>query len=147
MTVKEEVIDDALLALKLIRTIENIDNKRIFLLGHSLGATVAPRIGLQDHGLAGIIIMAGLIRSLEDTILEPFTYIYNLNGKITDQQKAELKTLKEKVDRLKDPNYNDKITSQDLPLGVPIAYWRDLQTNKPLDTVKKLRFTYVNTSR
>jgi dienelactone hydrolase len=143
MTVKEEVIDDALLALKLIRNTDDIDTKRIFLLGHSLGATVAPRIALQDPDLAGIIIMAGLIRSLEDTILDQFTYIYNLNGKITAQQKAELKTLKEKVDRLKDPDYKDKITPQDLPLGVPIAYWRDLQNNKPLDAVKKLNLSIL----
>ncbi len=138
MTVKEEVIDDALLALKLIRETKDIDTKRIFLLGHSLGATVAPRIGLEEPDLAGLIIMAGLTRSLEDTILDQYTYIYNLNGKITTQQKAELKTLKEKVDRLKDPNYKDKITPQDLPLGVPIAYWRDLQNNKTLDVAKKI---------
>ena len=138
MTVKEEVIDDALIALKLISTTDDIDTKRIFLLGHSLGATVAPRIGLQDPDLAGLIIMAGLTRSLEDTILDQFTYIYNLNGTITKQQKAELESLKEKVDKLKDPEYKDKIASQDLPLGVPIAYWRDLQDNMPLDVVKKI---------
>jgi len=78
MTVKEEVIDDALIALKLISKTNDIDTKRIFLLGHSLGATVAPRIGLQDPDLAGLIIMAGLTRSLEDTLLDQYTYIYNL---------------------------------------------------------------------
>jgi hypothetical protein len=138
MTVKEEVIDDALIALKLISKTDDIDTKRIFLLGHSLGATVAPRIGLQDPDLAGLIIMAGLTRSLEDTILDQFTYIYNLNGTITKQQKAELESLKEKVDKLKDPEYKDKIAPQDLPLGVAIAYWRDLQDNMPLDVVKKI---------
>ena len=48
MTVKEEVIDDALLAIKLLRNTDKIDTKRIFLLGHSLGATIAPRIALQN---------------------------------------------------------------------------------------------------
>ncbi|MGB9200291.1 alpha/beta fold hydrolase [Methanobacterium sp.] len=138
MTVKEEVIDDALIALKLIRKTDNIDTKHIFLLGHSLGATVAPRIGLEDPDLAGLIIMAGLTRSLEDTLLDQYTYIYNLKGAITEQQKAELESLKEKVDKLKDPKYKDKIAAQDLPLGVPIAYWRDLQENMPLDVVKEI---------
>jgi hypothetical protein len=77
---------------------------------------------LQDHDIAGIIIMAGLARSLEDTILDQFTYIYNLNRNITEQKKAELKTLKKKVDKLNDPDYKDKINPQDLPLGVPITY-------------------------
>ena len=38
MTVKEEVIDDALLAIKVMRQMDSIDSKRLFLLGHSLGA-------------------------------------------------------------------------------------------------------------
>jgi dienelactone hydrolase len=138
MTVKEEVIDDALLALKLMRQTKDIDSKRIFMLGHSLGATLAPRIGLQDHQLAGLIMMAGLTRSLEETILDQFTYIYGLTGTMTEQQKADLETLKMKVDKLKDPELSDNISPQDLPLGVPIAYWRDLQDNNPVDDVKKL---------
>ena len=46
--------------------------------------------------------------------------------------------MKEKVDNLKDPEYTDKLTSQDMPLGIPIAYWRDLQENKPLDVIEKI---------
>ncbi len=51
---------------------------------------------------------------------------------MTEQQKAELETLKMKVDKLKDPELSDKISSQDMPLGIPIAYWRDLQDNNPI---------------
>ena len=138
MTVKEEVIDDALLALKLMRQTKDIDSNRIILLGHSLGATLAPRIGLLDHQLAGLIMMAGLTRTLEETLLDQFTYIYNLNDAITEQQKAELETLKKKVDKLKDPELSDKISSQDMPLGIPVPYWRDLHNNDPIDAVKKL---------
>jgi dienelactone hydrolase len=138
MTVKEEVIDDVILALKKMHQTKDIDSKRIFMLGHSLGATLAPRIGLQDHQLAGLIMMAGITRSLEETILDQFTYIYGLTGTMTDQQKADLETLKMKVDKLKDPELSDNISPQDLPLGVPIAYWRDLQDNNPVDDVKKL---------
>ena len=138
MTVKEEVIDDALLALKLMRQTKEIDSKRIILLGHSLGATLAPRIGLLDHTLAGLIIMAGLTRTLEETLLDQFTYIYNLNDTIIEQQKAELEALKMKVEKLKDPELSDKISSKDMPLGIPVAYWRDLRDNNPIDDVKKL---------
>ncbi|MBU4535817.1 MAG: alpha/beta fold hydrolase [Euryarchaeota archaeon] len=45
MTVKEEVIDDALAAIHLLRHTEKIDPRRVFVSGHSLGATLAPRIG------------------------------------------------------------------------------------------------------
>ena len=138
MTVKEEVIDDALLAIQLMRKTEFIDSNRIFLLGHSLGATIAPRIGEKDTKLAGLIIMAGITRPLEDTILDQFTYIYSLTETITDQQKAELETLKAKVQKLKDPELSNTLTTQDMPLGIPVIYWRDLKENNPLDAVKNL---------
>ncbi len=41
-TVKEETIDDALAAAAQLRTAENVDPKRVFVLGHSLGGLVAP---------------------------------------------------------------------------------------------------------
>ena len=138
MTAKEEVIDDALLAADLMRKTECIDPKRVFLLGHSLGATLAPRIAQQDNKLAGIIIMAGITRSLEETILDQFTYLYNLEGNITEQQKAELDDLKEKVDKLKDIEFIENISRQDLPLAMPVHYWKDLHDHDPVSIVKTL---------
>lgn len=138
MTAKEEVIDDALLAVELMRKTEGIDPKRVFYLGHSLGATLAPRVGQQDNELAGIIIMAGITRSIEETILDQYTYLYNLDGKITNQQKAELNVLKEKVDKLKDPEFIENISRDDLPLGMPVAYWKDLHDHDPVTIVKTL---------
>ena len=138
LTVKEEVIDDALLAVDLMRRTEGIDPKRVFYLGHSLGATLAPRIGEQDKELSGIIMMAGITRSIEETILEQFTYLYNLDGKITEQQQEELDDLKEKVDKLKDPKFIENISRQDLPLAMPVAYWKDLHNHDPVATVKTL---------
>lgn len=138
MTAKEEVIDDALLAAELMRKTEYIDPKRVFLLGHSLGATLAPRIAQQDNKLAGIILMAGITRSLEETILDQFTYLYNLEGNITEQQKAELDDLKEKVDKLKDLEFIENISRQDLPLAMPVPYWKDLHIHDPVSIVKTL---------
>ena len=47
-TVKDEVIDDALAAVDLLRKTEAIDAKRVFVLGHSLGGMLVPRIGRLD---------------------------------------------------------------------------------------------------
>ena len=138
MTVKEEVVDDALLAVQCLQKTDKIDSKRVFLLGHSLGGTVAPKIAQQDHSLAGIIIMAGSNRPIEDLILDQFTYIYSLTGEISKEQKSELDNLKIKVDRLKDPDILDNITTKDMPLGIPVDYWIDLRNYNPLDVAKTL---------
>jgi uncharacterized protein len=138
MTVKEEVIEDAQLAVNLMRETPEIDPARVFLLGHSLGASVAPRIGKQDENLAGMIIMAGIIRPLEDTILEQFTYLYSLNGSMTDEQKATLESLKVKVARVKDLELSEEIPSKDLPLGISATYFLDLQSHPTKEILKNI---------
>jgi dienelactone hydrolase len=138
LTAKEEVIDDALLAIELMRKTKDIDPKKVFMLGHSLGATLAPRIGKEDPKIAGLIIMAGITRSLEDTILDQFTYLYSLAGTMTDEQKTEFEVLKEKVARVKNIESLKDISSKDLPLGISPAYWKDLHDHEPSDDVKTL---------
>jgi uncharacterized protein len=138
LTVKEETTDDTLLAAQLLRQTQGIDPKRVFVLGHSLGATLAPRIGQQDPSLAGLIIMAGLTHPLEDTLLDQYTYIYSLNGGPTDQQKAELQSLATQVARIKDPNLSADVPATELPLNIPPAYWLDLRGYSPAEVAKTL---------
>jgi uncharacterized protein len=139
ITVQEEVIDDALAAIQFLQQREEIDPKRVFILGHSLGGFLAPRIGQQNPELAGIIIMAGITRSLEDTILDQFTYLYSLAGTMTKQQEKDLESLKAKVDRVKDPSLTEKTSPQDLPLGVSAAYWLDLRNYQPTKAAANLK--------
>ena len=138
ITVKEEVIDDAQEAVHLMHNTESIDPKNIFVLGHSLGATVMPRIAI-DQDLSGVVMMAGITRSLEETILDQLTYLYNLTGSITEEQKQEIETLKVNVAKLKDPELVDTMSRKDMPLGIPMVYWKDLHDNNPIDIVKDLK--------
>src|SRR5215471_14652653 len=79
LTVKEEVIDDALNAVSLLRGIPGVNPQRIVVLGHSLGGYLLPRIGAADRGIAGLIMLAGMCRPFEDAILDQFSYIYSLS--------------------------------------------------------------------
>lgn len=136
VTTQDEVIDDALLAVRLLRQTPQIDSARIYVLGHSLGATMAPRIGQQDPAIAGLIILGGMTRRFEDTILDQFTHIFTVAGAITDEHKAELEELRAKVARVKDPGFSAETPAKDLPLGIPPAYWFDLRDYHP-DLVAK----------
>jgi fermentation-respiration switch protein FrsA (DUF1100 family) len=130
-TVKEEVTDDALAAVALIRKTKAIDPKRVFVLGHSLGALLAPRIGKADSGIAGLVIMAGNARPLEDVVLEQFTYLYSLDGGPTEEQKKELEEIKKKCARVKEPALNESTPGEELPLGTPGVYWLSLRDYHP----------------
>ena len=44
VTVKEETIEDAILATQLLKQDARIDSERVFIIGHSMGGMLAPRI-------------------------------------------------------------------------------------------------------
>jgi dienelactone hydrolase len=69
ITVREETIDDALAALDLLKSDPRIDPERIYILGHSMGAMLAPRIGAAWGCARGLIMMAGTPFRLEDIVL------------------------------------------------------------------------------
>ncbi|MCL2353974.1 MAG: alpha/beta fold hydrolase [Defluviitaleaceae bacterium] len=71
MTVYDEVMADALKALDVLLADPRVDNDRIYLLGHSMGGYLAPRIhALADQAFAGLIIMAGTPRSMGTLLIE-----------------------------------------------------------------------------
>lgn len=70
LSVKEETIEDAILAADLLRKDPRIDTNQIFIIGHSLGGMLAPRIDAEGGHFAGIIIMGGSPRKLEEILMD-----------------------------------------------------------------------------
>ena len=69
LTVKEETIEDALLAVQMLKRDPRIDHDRIYILGHSMGAMLAPRIDAEGADVKGLIMMAGTPYRLEEIVL------------------------------------------------------------------------------
>jgi uncharacterized protein len=138
LTVKEEVIDDALNAVSLMSDIPEVNSQCIVVLGHSLGGYLMPRIGAADSEIAGLIMLAGLCRTLEDTILDQFSYIYSLSGTLSAEQQKQLDELKKQVAIVKSPDLSLSTPASDLPLGVSPAYWLDLRGYHPEEIARGL---------
>ena len=138
-TVKEETIDDALAAVELLRGIEGIDEQKIFVLGHSLGGMLVPRIGLRDPDIAGFIVLAGATRSADEAILEQTNYIIMLDGKITESEKARLDEIQKTVEKIRNLKESNPHPEKENLLGAPPEYWLDLRSYDPPETAKKLR--------
>ncbi len=69
ITVREETIEDAVLAAELLRNDPRIDANNIFIVGHSMGAMLAPRIDAEGGRFKGLVLMAGTPRTLEQVML------------------------------------------------------------------------------
>ena len=68
-TMEAETIEDALLAVGLLKKDPRIDPERIYILGHSMGAMLAPRIDAECVEVKGLILMAGTPHRLEEVVL------------------------------------------------------------------------------
>jgi hypothetical protein len=135
VTVKEEVVDDALAAIALLRAQPEVDAQRVAVLGHSLGGMLAPRIAAGDPALAGLVILAGNTRPLDVLASEQVEYLVSA-GSVTKEQAEALNGEVAKV-RAIDPA---KLPATEaLFLGAPAAYWLELAAYDPSATVKKLR--------
>ena len=70
LTVKEETVEDAVLATELLRADPRIERESIFIIGHSMGGMLAPRIDAEGGNYRGLVLMAGSPRKLEEIMLE-----------------------------------------------------------------------------
>jgi hypothetical protein len=66
ITVTEETIEDAVLAANILKADPRIDENRVFIIGHSLGGMLAPRIHASGGDFAGLILLAGSPRLLTE---------------------------------------------------------------------------------
>lgn len=138
ITVKDEVIDDAVKALELVKGTAGIEPSRVFLVGHSLGAMLAPMIAERTDAESGFIAMSAPGRPFEDVVQDQITYLANLDGKITEDEQAQLDQIKVQVANVKKLVPGANVDTNLLPLGLPAPYWLSIQGYLAQDEAKTL---------
>jgi dienelactone hydrolase len=137
-TVDEETVDDAVAAAQLLRGRKDVDPSRVFVLGHSLGGMMAPRIGQRDPRLAGLIMLAGTTRPLEDVITEQTAYLARAAGADSEQTKPQLDALRAGVVKVRALTPADSASLTPV-MGAPASYWLDLRGYHPAAVAATLR--------
>jgi fermentation-respiration switch protein FrsA (DUF1100 family) len=129
-TVKEEVVDDALEAVRLLRAQPAIDPARVVVLGHSLGGMLIPRIGAADTAIAGLIVLAGPARPLEEALVAQTRYLAMVDGTVSAQEQQAIDEMARLSDTVRalEP---DEPTSGRMIFGAPASYWLDLRGYDP----------------
>ncbi|MCX6137570.1 MAG: alpha/beta fold hydrolase [Ignavibacteriales bacterium] len=135
LTVKEETVDDAIAAVEVLSFSEKIDGKKIFIVGHSLGGMLVPRIMHEASGVAGGVVLAGATRPLEELILDQMIYLTSLEKDTT----YDIVELKEQVARVKDRTLSPSTAANLLPLSLPAKYWLDLRRYDPVKTALQIK--------
>jgi uncharacterized protein len=137
-TVHQEVIEDVLDAVKALRAQATIDPARVFVLGHSLGGMLIPRIGTADPAIAGLIVLAGAARPLEEAIVAQTRYLAAADGTISPEEQQgidQAAALAASVRALKP----EDAKSGRLLSGAPASYWLDLRGYDPPSAARRVK--------
>jgi fermentation-respiration switch protein FrsA (DUF1100 family) len=138
-TVKEEVLDDALAAVALARTTPGVNKKQLYVMGHSLGGMLAPRIASLAPDLNGIILLAAPARKLTDLIVEQTNYMFALAKDTTAAGKQDMARAQVEFEKSKLTALGTAIKPDSVILGLPASYWVDLNSYNQVETAKKLK--------
>lgn len=135
VTVREETIEDAVAAIRLLHGMREVNPARIVIVGHSLGALLAPQIAIsaRREGLrvAGMVLLAAPARPLEDILLEQHRFLLSSAAADTGASAYRtLRALEASVARVKSPALATTPRAE-LPLGIPAAYWLSLRGYDP----------------
>jgi len=135
-TVHEEVIHDVLEAVRALRAQPRIDSARVVVLGHSLGGMLIPRIGTADPAIAGLIVLAGAARPLEEAIVAQTRYLAEADGTISAEEQQGIDRAAALAETVRALKPEDAKRGRMLS-GAPASYWLDLRGYDPPSSARQ----------
>ena len=131
LTVNEEYLVNVPDALAYLAGSPLVNPQKVFVLGHSLGGTILPRIAALHPQVAGYVFFAAGNAFLGDEVLRQYTYLFGLDGKVDADETTAHAQVQADLARMHDM-LSGKQTPKGNILGAPMSYWRDLYENDPL---------------
>jgi len=124
LTVDKEVIDDAVSAVQALHVHPSAQGSRLFIVGHSLGAVVAPEIAERAGGVAGLVLIAPPGRPLPLLVA---SQLRALGSPDADEVERQARLL---LAGALHPNASF--------FGAPVFYWVDLEERRELARAARL---------
>ncbi|MBS2026366.1 MAG: alpha/beta fold hydrolase [Deltaproteobacteria bacterium] len=133
VTVKEEYLDDAAAAIDQAAAVPGVT--KVILLGHSLGAAMAPRVAQGNAKVAGLVLLAGPTFPYAKAIVAQLEYQKKLGygGAKIDELLASAREEAKKID--------DPALKPETPMGhgATGAYFLDLRSYDAVATLGQLK--------
>ncbi|HUS33443.1 MAG TPA: alpha/beta fold hydrolase [Kofleriaceae bacterium] len=123
ITLDDEVVLDAVAAVKLLAARTDVDASRVFVIGHSLGGLLAPEIAVRAGDVAGIALLAPPGRVPWDIVRDQMRYLGAPRDTLIDTEKAVIEL-------------NVGVETGRLA-GMPYSYWRDWASRDGVAMVKR----------
>lgn len=125
----DETTHDAVAAVAALEATPGVDPQRVFVLGHSLGGMLAPRIASRAGSVAGLILLAAPARPVLDILLEQQHRLAAMDGTVSGEDQARIDLVARQVASVRG---DAPVTAADSPMGLPPGYWRALERVDPI---------------
>lgn len=133
-TLDEEFRDDAVAAISLLAENSRVDRARLYVLGHSLGGTVAPSIA-NRAGLVGSISVASSPRNLGSIIMEQADRVLKQPG---TSEAARIRALEVRENGRRILAITSTSDPTEMIHGQTVAGWRDQAPARPVSEIERL---------
>jgi uncharacterized protein len=130
-TLTDEYVPHAVAAIELLAEHPAVDGRRIFVAGHSLGGTVAPRVAAAAPSVAGLVILAGGAEPMHWAAVRQLRYLASLEPGHAAAAQPGLDVITRQARAADDPGLSESTPDSELPFGVPAAYWLDVRSYDP----------------
>jgi uncharacterized protein len=127
-TVEQEYLEDGIAAVALLRRQPDVDGNRIFVIGHSGGAMLAPEIAERAAPVAGVVMLAPGGAPLLDIVIRQLRYEGASRALIAETEKDRLGVNSGELA----PSYMVSL------LGYPVGYLRDLNRRDEIGVARHL---------
>jgi dienelactone hydrolase len=135
-TMADEYVPHALAAVRLLQQQPTVDPAQVFVLGHSMGGKVAPRVATAEASIAGLVILAGDTQPMQQAAVRVARYLASLNP--DPAMEASVEALTRQAALVESPDLSPSTPANTLPFGYSGAYWLDLRGYDPVATAAAL---------
>lgn len=147
-----DLLNDARAALELLQSREEVDPRRVFVLGHSEGGVLAPLLA-SEGGVAGVILVAAPARPLDAVLLEQARRIAEAMGLPPEQVEAQVQQTQWFIEFVKATEGEEALSSKELKERFPwltqemleayqslsLKWFREHVRHDPLQAVRFVR--------
>ena len=124
--------------MKVLRNHPRVDANAIFVIGHSLGAMLAPRIAAREPAVAGLVLLAGPTRPLHEIIVAQWRYLAALDGSVSAEEQQTIDTAVDNASAIRALTAADGSSNRRIA-GASPAYWLDLRAYDQLEFARRFK--------
>jgi len=125
-TMSDEYVPHAAAAVRLLLRQPTVDS--VFVLGHSMGGKVAPRVAAAEPSVAGLVLLAGDTQPMHHAAVRVARHLATVAPELVGQDAVD--QFARQAENVDSPGLS--ASTEDLPFGFSGSYWLDLRGYDPV---------------